>query len=115
MMVGQGLLEPAAAPVAGAAAVGGAAATAPSGTDPVSGPAARDTVPAALERTPQQRYQDAYPIATRLAASLGLRGFALNLAIEGAGNYEQLCNLAPRIRASVGEQAFAELDRALNG
>jgi hypothetical protein len=65
-------------------------------------------------RDPQQRYQDAYPIATRLTASLGLKGFRLNLAVEHAGNYEELRALAPKIREAVGEEAFAPLDRALN-
>ncbi|MBC7379384.1 MAG: hypothetical protein H7346_18355 [Burkholderiaceae bacterium] len=66
------------------------------------------------ERLPQQRYQDAYPIATRLTASLGLRGFRLNLAVEAAGNYEQLRDLAVKIRDAVGPDKFAPLDEALN-
>lgn len=65
-------------------------------------------------RSPMQRYQDAYPIATRLTASLGLRGFRLNLAVEAAGNYEQLLELAPRIREAVGPDKFVPLDKALN-
>jgi hypothetical protein len=65
-------------------------------------------------RSPVQRYQDAYPIATRLTASLGLRGFRLNLAVEAAGNYEQLLELAPRIREAVGPEKFVPLDKALN-
>ncbi len=65
-------------------------------------------------RSPVQRYQDAYPIATRLTASLGLRGFRLNLAVEAAGNYEQLLELAPRIREAVGAEKFVPLDKALN-
>ncbi|MDM0046327.1 hypothetical protein QTH91_17675 [Variovorax dokdonensis] len=65
-------------------------------------------------RTPQQRYQDAYPIATRLTAGLGLRGFKLNLQVEGATRYEDLVALAPKIRAAVGPDASAELDRALD-
>jgi hypothetical protein len=96
-----------------------AAPPAPADAAPVAAalatPMAQDTVPNSLERTPQQRYQDAYPIATRLTASLGLRGFRLNLAVEGALNYEQLRELAPKIRAAVGDTAFVELDRALNG
>jgi hypothetical protein len=67
------------------------------------------------ERTPQQRYQDAYPIATRLTANMGLRGFRLNLAVEGAGNYEQLRDLAPKIKAAIGPEKFAPLEQALNG
>ena len=39
------------------------------------------------------------PIATQLTAALGLRGFRLNLAVEGATSYEQLAaQLAPKIR-----------------
>ena len=67
------------------------------------------------ERSPQQRYQDAYPIATRLTAALGLRGFRLNLAVEGAGTYEQLRDLAPKIRDAVGPEKYVPLDEALNG
>ena len=52
-------------------------------------------------RTPQERYAEAYPIATRLTSSLGLRGFRLNLAVEGAVNYEQLLEVAPKIRDAV--------------
>jgi hypothetical protein len=111
-MLQQGLLEP----VAGTAA----APAPPAASDmPMPVPGAPLDVPLGttgilLERTPQQRYQDAYPIATKLTASLGLRGFRLNLAVEGALNYEQLRELAPRIKDAVGEKAFAELDRALN-
>lgn len=66
-------------------------------------------------RSPSQRYQDAYPIATRLTASLGLRGFRLNLAVEAAGNYEQLLALSPRIQEAVGADKFAPLAAALSG
>lgn len=62
---------------------------------------------------PQQRYINAYPVAMRLAGSLGLRGFRLNLAIEGAMSFEQLLALAPRIRVAVGDERAAELDAAL--
>lgn len=64
--------------------------------------------------TPQERYQRAYPIATRLTAELGLRGFRLNLAVEGAGSYEELVELAPRIREAVGNDRFKPLQAALN-
>ena len=66
-------------------------------------------------RTPQQRYHDAYPVATQLTASLGLRGFRLNLAIEAVGSFEQLMELAPKIKQAVGSEKFAALDKALNG
>ncbi|MDB5872169.1 MAG: hypothetical protein JWQ07_1611 [Ramlibacter sp.] len=65
-------------------------------------------------RTPQERYAEAYPIATRLTAALGLRGFRLNLAVEAAGSYEQLLEVAPKIREAVGPEKYAPLDNALN-
>lgn len=73
-----------------------------------------DAVAQHKQRTPQERYAEAYPIATRLTAALGLRGFRLNLAVEGAVSYEQLLEIAPRIREAVGAQKYAPLDNALN-
>jgi hypothetical protein len=79
--------------------------------------AARAKVDAATQhkqRSSQERYAEAYPIATRLTASLGLRGFRLNLAVEAALNYEDLLKVAPRIREAVGDQKYLPLDKALN-
>lgn len=76
--------------------------------------AAQQAAEALHARTPQERYRDAYPIATRLTASLGLKGFRLNLAVEHAQDYEQLCAVAPKIREAVGDEAFKPLDVALN-
>jgi hypothetical protein len=83
-------------------------------------PAYPDTVPAALVDLPeapaapkQQRYADAYPIAIRLTSALGLRGFRLNLAVEGTSSYEQLLALAPKIREAVGPEKFLALARVL--
>jgi hypothetical protein len=67
----------------------------------------------AVGRSAQQRYQDAYAVATKLTAGLGLRGFRLNLAVEAAGTYEQLAALAPKIRAAVGDEKAAALEQAL--
>ena len=64
-------------------------------------------------RSSQQRYKDAYPIATQLTGSLGLRGFRLNLAVEGSSTCEQLLDLLPKIRAAVGPDKAAALERAL--
>jgi hypothetical protein len=66
------------------------------------------------QRSAQERYAEAYPIATRLTASLGLRGFRLNLAVEAAGSYEALLEIAPKIRNAVGEDKFVPLENALN-
>ncbi|MEP6790518.1 MAG: hypothetical protein ABI907_04060 [Ramlibacter sp.] len=76
--------------------------------------AVADAVKQHKERTPQQRYAEAYLIATQLTAGLGLRGFRLNLAVEAVGNFEQLLELAPRIREAVGPEKYAALDNALN-
>lgn len=61
----------------------------------------------------QSNYSMAYPIATRLTAALGLRGFRLNLAVEAAGDLEKLKELAPRIKDAVGAEKFKELEDAL--
>ena len=61
----------------------------------------------------QAHYSKAYPIATRLTASLGLRGFRLNLAVEAAGDLDKLKELAPKIREAVGPEKFLELENAL--
>ncbi|MES2249708.1 MAG: hypothetical protein V4645_20730 [Pseudomonadota bacterium] len=65
-------------------------------------------------RSRQQRYKDAYPIATQLTGSLGLMGFRLNLQVEGTTSYEDLLALAPKIRAAVGAEKASALDKALN-
>jgi hypothetical protein len=86
----------------------------PSAVEQATAAAQEEAVREHKARNPMQRYQDAYPIATRLTAGLGLRGFRLNLAVEAAGNYEQLAELAPRIREAVGPEKFVPLDQALN-
>ncbi|WP_298924455.1 hypothetical protein [uncultured Ramlibacter sp.] len=65
-------------------------------------------------RSPKERYAEAYPLATQITAALGLRGFRLNLAVEGAGNYEELLQVAPKILEAVGSEKYAPLKRALN-
>ena len=77
-------------------------------------PAALTDLPQAPSRSPQQRYAQAYPIAIQLTSAMGLRGFRLNLAVEGAGGYEQLADLAPRIREAVGPEKFLPLALALH-
>ena len=64
-------------------------------------------------RTPQERYRQAWPIATQLIATLGLRGFQLNLAIEAASGYDELLALFPKIAAAVGVKQCAALEQAL--
>ena len=64
-------------------------------------------------RSDMERYQAAYLIATELTSGLGLRGFRLNLALEGAGGFDDLAALAPKIREAVGDAKFARLEKAL--
>ncbi|MBS0508659.1 MAG: hypothetical protein JSR53_14885 [Proteobacteria bacterium] len=65
------------------------------------------------ERSPGERYQAGYLVATELTAGLGLRGFRLHLAVEGATGYESLAALAPKIREAVGEAGYERLEQAL--
>jgi hypothetical protein len=65
--------------------------------------------------TDQQRYEKAYPIATKLTSGLGLRGFRLNLSVEGAGNIHDLMALASKIKEAVGDAKYAELQPYLQG
>lgn len=63
--------------------------------------------------TAQDRYKEAKPLATKLTAALGLRGFRLNLAVESAGGFEELLALLPKIKDAAGANACAELERTL--
>jgi len=62
---------------------------------------------------PDALYRRAYPIATQLVSSLGLRGVRLNLAVESARGYDDLLALVPRIREAVGPVKCAALEQAL--
>jgi hypothetical protein len=62
-----------------------------------------------------ERYLAAKPIATELTASLGLRGFRLNLAVEAASGYDELLALLPKIQGAVGPNACQRLEDALKG
>jgi hypothetical protein len=63
----------------------------------------------------QSRYMRAYPLATKLTASMGLRGFRLNLAVEAAGSYSQLVELFPKIKEAAGAEKALDLELALRG
>jgi hypothetical protein len=87
------------------------AASAAAQSAPVSAPAQdADGLPSL---SAQAHYSKAYPIATRLTAGLGLRGFRLNLAVEAAGDLTKLQELAPKIKEAVGPEKFRELESAL--
>lgn len=116
LLVSLGLLEPR------LMANGLAQQASPSPFSPQQGEPSRpaplsETVAATASGAPSQgdqaRYSKAYPIATRLTAALGLRGFRLNLAVEAAGDLGKLRELAPRIKDAVGAAKFGELEDAL--
>lgn len=110
-MIDQGLLEP-----VGRQGEAGSAVSAPSAAMAPAGDPGAGSLAAPAEgsgRSPMERYKAAYPIATELTAGLGLRGFRLNLAVEGAGSFEDLAALAPKIREAVGDAKFERLDKAL--
>lgn len=68
------------------------------------------------ERTAdQERYREAYPIAVKLAADLGLWGASLSRMTEAATNYRELVAVSRRIREAVGARRFAPLHAALLG
>lgn len=115
-MIDQGLLMPASGASAPAEIDPGFAASA----DALGGSATDlGTVASSQQedsgRTPTERYQAAYPIATELTAAMGLRGFRLNLAVEGAGSFDDLAALAPKIREAVGDAKYERLEKALFG
>ena len=65
------------------------------------------------QRSLQDRYRDAYPLAVALTGKLGLSGFRLNLSVEAATSYQDLAAVAPKIKQAVGAKAFAPLEQAL--
>jgi len=78
-------------------------------------PAAAGQTTALPPRSNQERYSAAMPLATQLTASMGLRGFRLNLAVEGASGFDELLALLPKIQDAVGAKSCTGLERALKG
>ncbi len=69
--------------------------------------------PATSARSDQERYQQAYLVATQITGSLGLRGFRLNLSVESASGLDGLIALGPKIREAVGDAKYEPLKQAL--
>lgn len=67
------------------------------------------------DRSPQERFSEAWPLATQLTATLGLRGFRLNLAVEAASGFDDLLALFPKIQAAAGVEKSLALEQALKG
>jgi hypothetical protein len=66
-------------------------------------------------RSDQERYLDGMKTATQITSSLGLRGFRLNLAVEGAANLKELIELLPKIEAASSAEVCKPLRAALHG
>lgn len=81
--------------------------------DATAAATAAAAVPAASRRSKQERFSQAWPLATQLTASLGLRGFRLNLAVEAASGFDDLLTLFPKIQAAVGVEKCAGLEQVL--
>jgi hypothetical protein len=111
-LLAQGFLAQVAEPPPSAAPVPAPAVKA---SEPGAGTDTIDGTQYADNRTEQQIYQDAKPLATKLTAGLGLRGFRLNLAVESAAGVPELLALLPKIQEAVGTKACRELERALKG
>lgn len=104
-MVEQGFIGP----------VPGAVAAAPAAANSSQWTSTEGAIEARSERSEQERYKDAKPLATQLTAGLGLRGFRLNMSVESAAGYQELLVLLPKIQEAVGTKACRELERALKG
>lgn len=95
------------------ASVRTASATAPGGLEAQADEPGEGAAAAGPALSPQERYARAWPIATQITASLGLRGFRLNLAVEAAKGYEDLRDLLPKIREAAGAERTKPLEQAL--
>lgn len=76
-------------------------------------PAAMAAAPAGPALSKSELFSLAWPVATRLTATLGLRGFRLNLAVEAAAGYDDLLALLPKITEAMGPEKTRELREAL--
>jgi len=103
---GLGVPAPAAAPAAGSAP-----AVASSPVVVATSAAPPPAAPAGPSKS--EMFSLAWPVATRLTATLGLRGFRLNVAVERCMDYDELLALLPRITEALGPEKTRELREAL--
>jgi hypothetical protein len=76
-------------------------------------PTAAEAAPAEAvptEMTAAERYREAYPVATRLTAALGLRGMRLQLEVERCSSAEELRALLPRLLDAAANNPKAKLE-----
>lgn len=63
--------------------------------------------------TSAERFVQAKTLCTRISASLGLRGFMLNMLVEEAENLKDLEELLPKLKAAAGVKAVLPLEELL--
>ena len=80
---------------------------------PTNAPAASSAAQAVGAGDSEQRYAEAWPIATHLVDELGMSGYLLSQAVESATDYAQLLALLPKIQSAAGPKACRELERIL--
>ena len=66
-------------------------------------------------KSDQQRYDEAWPLATEIVDALGMSGYLLSQSVEAATTSAQLLALLPKIQSAAGPKATRELERILNG
>ena len=76
--------------------------------------AADAAVKAHKERTPQERYAEAYPIATAADGGAGLARFPPEPGRGGRHQLRELLEVAPKIRRRSARPEYAPLEDALN-
>lgn len=79
----------------------------------VASTAAPAVISASEPLNKSEAFSLAWPVATRLTATLGLRGFRLNLAVEAASGYDDLLALLPKITDALGPEKTRQLREAL--
>ncbi|MGQ0711872.1 MAG: hypothetical protein ACT4NV_19225 [Rhodoferax sp.] len=73
-------------------------------------PAAEPAAPSQGAAQGVDRFIQAKIMATQLSASIGLRGFMLNMLIEEAENLRDIEQLLPKLRSAVGAKACEPLE-----
>lgn len=101
------------APVEGSVPAPSAPSAAPSLSAAAAPGAAAPPVAAASAASKAELFSQAWPVATRLTATLGLRGFRLNVAVERCMDYDELLALLPKITDALGPEKTRELREAL--
>jgi hypothetical protein len=77
---------------------------APTGTSAVTPSASVQSIAATATAAQNvNAFVEAKQMATAITAKLGLRGFMLNMSVEGASNSQDLRAIFPKIQAAVGE------------